>query len=167
MKKLWSCKIGEVDVGALSEGADAPMRQAVQKAYLEVTGDEADFVFSGWGDQLTEPERAVVENREPSAEHEARWHAGKRYLKAIQDGSTFDGEALRAGISLLEGALAGSTPMTVTHITVELNCFAPSGTTVAAHTSKPEQELGILLYMVKEDGSCEYVDHDFFAVQHA
>lgn len=41
------------------------MRRAVEEAYRELTGDDPTFVFSGWGAQLDEGERAVVEDREP------------------------------------------------------------------------------------------------------
>lgn len=61
----WSCKIGETD-NPLPDGADHPMRQAICRAYRELTGEEPDFLFSGWGAKLTESERAVVENRVPS-----------------------------------------------------------------------------------------------------
>lgn len=61
--KIWSCKIGET--ASIPDGADAPMRQAVVRAYREITGTEPEFIFSGWGAELTEPERAVVEDREP------------------------------------------------------------------------------------------------------
>lgn len=64
--QVWTCKIGET--GALPMGADLPMRQAVRHAYRELTGEEPDFIFSGWGGELTEYERAVVENRPPSGE---------------------------------------------------------------------------------------------------
>lgn len=63
--KIWSCKIGEVDVGLLPTGADHPMRRAVEEAYQRLTGQESQFIFSGWGAELTEGERAVVENRMP------------------------------------------------------------------------------------------------------
>lgn len=36
------------------------MRQAIRKAYIEVTGHEPIFIFSGWGAELSESERAVV-----------------------------------------------------------------------------------------------------------
>lgn len=62
-EKIWSCKIGETN--ALPMGADAPMRAAVRLAYEALTGEEPAFIFSGWGAELTEPERAMVENREP------------------------------------------------------------------------------------------------------
>lgn len=63
-KKIWECKIGEVD--SVAGGADYPMRQAVAAAYREITGAEPVFIFSGWGALLTEAERAVVENRLPA-----------------------------------------------------------------------------------------------------
>lgn len=61
--KIWACKIGEIADKVLPPGSDWPMRDAVQKAYRELTGEDNKFCFSGWGGELTEPERAVVENR--------------------------------------------------------------------------------------------------------
>jgi len=58
--KIWMCKIGECDEGLLPDGADAPMRQAVRKAYKEITGRDAVFCFSGWGAELDEYEQIVV-----------------------------------------------------------------------------------------------------------
>jgi hypothetical protein len=78
--KIWSCKIGEVHPEALADGADAPMRTAVRHAFIVVTGQEPLFIFSGWGAQLDETERAVVENRPPSDEHWRRWHAEQAAL---------------------------------------------------------------------------------------
>lgn len=43
------------------------MRDAIQAAYAWRFGVEPEFIFSGWGAELTEPERAVVENRAPVA----------------------------------------------------------------------------------------------------
>lgn len=37
------------------------MREAVARAYREVTGQEPRFIFSGWGAILADSERAVVE----------------------------------------------------------------------------------------------------------
>lgn len=71
--KIWSCKIGEVDEATLPEGADAPMRQAIFQAFVATTGQEPSFCFSGWGAELDEGERAVVEKREPSAAHYENW----------------------------------------------------------------------------------------------
>lgn len=61
---VWKCKIGGPDA-ALPYGADLPMRIAISTAYRELTGEEPEFIFSGWGAELTEPELAVVENRLP------------------------------------------------------------------------------------------------------
>lgn len=57
---VWSCKIGEA--GALPDGADLPMRTAIRAAYLQLTGEEPEFLFSGWGAELTEGEREAVES---------------------------------------------------------------------------------------------------------
>lgn len=63
-EQIWTCKIGG-SAEPLPPGADMPMREAVAEAYRKITGIEPEFVFSGWGGSLTEPERAVVENRLP------------------------------------------------------------------------------------------------------
>ena len=63
MTNIWFCKIGE-NTGPLPSGADVPMRAAIREAYLRLTGREPNFIFSGWGGELTEGERAVHENRE-------------------------------------------------------------------------------------------------------
>lgn len=72
-RKIWSCKIGEVAESVLFDGADGPMRDAVEAAYRHLTGEHNTFCFSGWGAELDESERAVVENREPNAEHYENW----------------------------------------------------------------------------------------------
>lgn len=65
-EKVWTCKIGAVADHELPAGADAPMRQAVEDAFRLLTAVEPEFCFSGWGGALTEAERAVVEDREPT-----------------------------------------------------------------------------------------------------
>lgn len=65
--KIWTCKIGECDDADLPSAADGPMREAVGRAYREITGRVPTFLFSGWGGELTEGERAVVENRLPES----------------------------------------------------------------------------------------------------
>ena len=70
---IWECKIGEADREKhLGGGMDLPMRKAVAAAYREITGEDPDFIFSGWGGSLTEGERAVVEDREPDPDVVAR-----------------------------------------------------------------------------------------------
>lgn len=60
-ERIWTCKIG-AQQGQLK---DEHFRSAVIQAYQELTGMEPDFIFSGWDGVLTEPERAVVEDRLP------------------------------------------------------------------------------------------------------
>lgn len=63
MFKTWTCKIGECDEALLPPGADYPMRLAVEKAYRELTGCTPTFCFSGWGGELTNVEREVVNDQ--------------------------------------------------------------------------------------------------------
>jgi hypothetical protein len=76
--KIWFCKIGEISEAGLPHAADEPMRKAIIAAYTQITGQSPDFVFSGWGGELTEPERAVVEDRQPSEEHYRQWMESRR-----------------------------------------------------------------------------------------
>lgn len=62
--RVWFCKIGIQGDCALPNGADSPMRRAVQKAFFDVTGLDDQFCFSGWGGTLDEGERFVVEYEE-------------------------------------------------------------------------------------------------------
>lgn len=65
-EKIWHCKIGGNADTPTPCWSDGPMRQAVEAAFEKVTGKAPAFLFSGWGASLTEPERAVVENRLPN-----------------------------------------------------------------------------------------------------
>ena len=60
---VWTCKVGYGE--HLPPGADGPMREAVAEAFERLCGGEPDFIFSGWGDVLSEGERAVVDDRAP------------------------------------------------------------------------------------------------------
>ena len=62
---VWSCAIGGLKPVPVPSGGDAPMRRAVERAFLELTGHEAQACFSGWGEEFAEPARAVIENRIP------------------------------------------------------------------------------------------------------
>jgi len=64
---VWRCKIGNLAILNLPDGADAPMRRAINAAFYDLTGQYAQFIFSGWGSYLTEGELAVVQDREPAA----------------------------------------------------------------------------------------------------
>src|SRR5688572_21009261 len=73
--ECWTCTIGETTRDKLPDGADGPMREAIRRAYVEITGEDPDFIFSGWGHELPEVYRAVHENRlprdpEPLAHHQ-------------------------------------------------------------------------------------------------
>lgn len=61
---IWTCKIG--GPGMLEGGGqDLPMREAIERAYVEIVGREPEFIFSGWAGKLDECERAMVEDRTP------------------------------------------------------------------------------------------------------
>ena len=68
-ERIWACKIGgdipddvwRPDGEYMSH--DYPMRVAAEQQFERQFGVEAKFLFSGWGAELTEPERAVVEGR--------------------------------------------------------------------------------------------------------
>jgi len=62
-KDTWTCKIGRS--GNVPQGGDYPMRQAIARAYKELTGEEPDFIFSGWGGSLNVSEQAAVDDRLP------------------------------------------------------------------------------------------------------
>lgn len=58
----WECKVG-IAPGTpvtLPGGGDLPMRNAVEAAFLQVTGQEPEYCFSGWGAELTEGEKEVL-----------------------------------------------------------------------------------------------------------
>lgn len=59
----WTCKVGAFGEIQLPLGSDSPMRNAVAEAYKQVTGIYPTFCFSGWGENLTEYERAIVEEK--------------------------------------------------------------------------------------------------------
>ena len=67
---IWACRIGGL-TGILPHGIDLQMRQAVERAFKEVTGVEPQFLFSGWGAELDEFERAVINEDEPLPQDEA------------------------------------------------------------------------------------------------
>jgi hypothetical protein len=70
--KIWECKIGGIDLPNLPSGADGPMRNAIEKAYYDLTGKYPDFNFSGWGANLTKEERKCVFSSEDSRYYDER-----------------------------------------------------------------------------------------------
>jgi hypothetical protein len=127
---IWSCKIGATDQSALPSGSDAPMRRAVEEAYEALTGHESEFNFSGWNAQLTEGERAVIENRWPRYQPveadkyvlvDALWQArealrltreyvGEDRLPAIEGWSWFDATVLIDALLGIEDETAPPAP---------------------------------------------------------
>lgn len=131
--KVWSCKIGECDAALLPDGADAPMRAAVESAYRELTGFDAAFNFSGWGAELDESERAVVENREPSEEYHRSWliqQAAPDLYEALSEIVAAEREAIR------EWEATGGPPWNDTHPAYHRYCKA------IAALSKVSQQQG-------------------------
>ncbi len=61
----WSCLVGFARRDTMPEGSDGPMRDGVRDAFLDLTGEYPDFIFSGWGRHPSEAQAAVIENREP------------------------------------------------------------------------------------------------------
>ena len=61
--RAWNCTIGVMGEVDLPPGADAPMRQAAERAFYELTGKHAEFNFSGWGAQLDRYQYDVVAGR--------------------------------------------------------------------------------------------------------
>lgn len=141
---IWTCKIGGPAI-QFQSGADAPMRQAVQAAFKQVTGNDEVFCFSGWGGELTEPERAVVENRLPSDEYEAEWNR-------------------RAAVQAAQPEAVGWLPfdrsnppddglMFVAVSAPETDCDVDDyGRTVGWHTGEVEQSVALVLFSPGEHG---------------
>lgn len=93
--KVWSCKIGDYLDDDLPEGADWPMRQAVQRAFRELTGKDTGNCFSGWGASFTEPEMAVIENREPRSTSATPEERVAEALPCLSPGYWNDGDCGR------------------------------------------------------------------------
>lgn len=47
--QYWSCIIGPITKGSLVYGSDFPLRQLVQEKFINMTGEQADHCWSGWG----------------------------------------------------------------------------------------------------------------------
>lgn len=62
-RQAWECKIGVVAGVEIPRGGDAPMRRAVEKAFFELTGQEPDANFSGWGATFNSAELAVINHQ--------------------------------------------------------------------------------------------------------
>ncbi len=58
----WTCTVGPTDRGKLTVAADSPMREAIRRAFLEITGHEPEFLFSGWGQPPSESEQEYIDS---------------------------------------------------------------------------------------------------------
>lgn len=65
-EKIWECKIGVTTKANLPNGADAPMRDAVARAFEDVTGHPAQEIFSGWAAEFDLNQICAIENRLPT-----------------------------------------------------------------------------------------------------
>lgn len=88
--RVWQCRIGD-DV-VLPNGADAPMRAAVRKAFHELTGVQTNNIFSGWGERWAQQEINVMTGT-------------SSYTKASRDELERDLAAARAEIESLDRKL--------------------------------------------------------------
>jgi hypothetical protein len=61
--QVCACKIGLKEKIDIPGGADWPMRQAIKKAFYDLTGVDADFCFSGWNAELTDIEWEVARDK--------------------------------------------------------------------------------------------------------
>ena len=59
---VWECKIGltKEKMAKLPRGSDSPMREAVEQMFRNITGQDADFCFSGWGAELDDAQQWVI-----------------------------------------------------------------------------------------------------------
>lgn len=62
---VWQCKVGCIGPLEVPQSGDAPMRDAIARAFRRTIGVDPEFTFSGWSAELTEGELAVVEDRLP------------------------------------------------------------------------------------------------------
>lgn len=76
---MWECRIGlhRGKFATLPGGSDLPMRVAVETAFEKITGQEADFNYSGWGAELNAIQEHTEYGTEVSPEIIARWFAKK------------------------------------------------------------------------------------------
>jgi hypothetical protein len=51
---VWECAVGGKDPVIVPSGGDFPMRQAVEKAFFDLTGKHPEMCYSGWGRKFTD-----------------------------------------------------------------------------------------------------------------
>ena len=55
---VWECAVGGKSPVIVPSGGDFPMRQAVEKAFFDLTGKHPEMCYSGWGRKFTDKARA-------------------------------------------------------------------------------------------------------------
>lgn len=60
---VWECAIGGRKPIIIPPGGDLPMRNAVEAAFREVTGQDAEWTYSGWGRKFTEKAMKLAPQR--------------------------------------------------------------------------------------------------------
>ena len=55
-KQYWFCLIGPADRDKLPQGSDSPLRNAVGRAFIALTGAQSENNYSGWGHSEEEAE---------------------------------------------------------------------------------------------------------------
>lgn len=88
----WECKIGEADRDSLPHGADLPMRNAVRAAYQKITGEEPEFIFSGWAGRLTPIQRGIVEGERKRSVEFFSPPSPEQYRAALAHGGILRGD---------------------------------------------------------------------------
>lgn len=51
---VWECAVGGRSPVIVPSGGDFPMRQAVEKAFFDLTGQHPEMCYSGWGRKFTD-----------------------------------------------------------------------------------------------------------------
>lgn len=63
-KNAWGCKIGGRFFDPLPSAADAPLRDAVEAIYFQITGVQSEFCYSGWSDKISPAKTTMLASQE-------------------------------------------------------------------------------------------------------
>jgi hypothetical protein len=72
LKEYWHCTIGPTTRSKLRNGADAPLRIAVESAFVKLLGEQAEMCASGWGYSIEEYEANNTVGYRLDSEHYKR-----------------------------------------------------------------------------------------------
>ena len=116
---IWKCSVIHrgIDRDSLPIGCDLPMREAVESAFVELTGHHPEAIMSGWGqDYLPEITEAVLNNRSPSEHYYENWRVAKDTLAElgvpVGDDFTPTNSRYMAALSALTEALPARESVT-------------------------------------------------------